>query len=141
MFEVSGLQIAVIALACFSLFAVGKWLFNKDEKVEARRKNSIDIAAELRAAGLEFAYEFFRCYAVGDYSGMLEEARVILFKLKDPEQRRLALAKLFQKQLETRLKDPVELGKIKAALAAAEPPKPAALPGPVNATPPAAVAV
>ncbi|MHB1033260.1 MAG: hypothetical protein ACYC35_05065 [Pirellulales bacterium] len=112
LFELTLKDAALVVSVAGCLFGLGVWLFRKDDQIESRRKNAIDITAELKAAGLDFACPFFTDYAVGDYSGMFEEARRILARLKDPDERKLALAKLFAKQLEARLRDPDERGKI-----------------------------
>jgi hypothetical protein len=74
--ETIALLIVVPALAYFLV----KWLFTKDTEIENRRRRSAELAGKFTAYGLKDAPKLLNDYAVGDYSGLVHDFRVMLDK-------------------------------------------------------------
>jgi hypothetical protein len=90
----------MIVLALIAGAALVKLLFRKDTEIENRRKNAVDLATELKALGLPHTSEFFKCYGVGDYSGMIKEGHTIVQILKSPGMREAVLDDIVLRRLQ-----------------------------------------
>lgn len=125
-------DVVLIVLAAVAVVALVGWLFRKDTAIEMRRREAIQLTAELRALGLERLAGFAECYAVGDYSGLYGEAKQLARELSDHDKALSLLRSSFFKQLPERLKrdaDREEILRIVAAFQAertAEPKQPPA---------------
>lgn len=75
---VSGIIIVAIAVLA------GRLGFRIDSKIEKRRKASIKAASILRSKGMTKLPDFLECYAVGDYSGMVEYIHEYATIMQDP---------------------------------------------------------
>lgn len=110
-------------LALLGVF-VGAYIFRRDTEKEGRRRKAIDIAAFFTEIGLDHVGEFFKAYAVGDYSGMWTEASMILRIIGSPDTRKATLRKLRETLIRNAMADPVSKAELKAQLKELFPPKP-----------------
>lgn len=62
--------IAICVLTVAVGFLAAKWLLQKDEETEQRRRGAAKLAAVLTSLGLKRIPDFLTDYSVGDYSGM-----------------------------------------------------------------------
>ena len=70
------MEIVLLCLLCAGvLFAVVRWLFRVDEKIEDRRRAAAKLAGVLSALGLKKTPAFLIDYSVGDYSGMANKIK------------------------------------------------------------------
>jgi hypothetical protein len=67
---ISASHVIVVALVAIVGWVAVKWLFQKDEAIEDRRRSAAKLAAALQAYGLRKLPELLIDYSVGDYSGM-----------------------------------------------------------------------
>lgn len=67
---ISASHVIVVALVAVVGWVAVKWLFQKDEAIEDRRRSAAKLAAALQAYGLRKLPELLIDYSVGDYSGM-----------------------------------------------------------------------
>lgn len=74
---ISIVQLVIVALVAVVGFFVAKWLFQKDTKVEDRRRGAGQLAAALTGYGLVKIPAFLIDYSVGDVSGMAEKMKLL----------------------------------------------------------------
>ena len=103
MFEFAVKDIVIIVLAGISAAGIVGWLFRKDTAIEHRRRDMIDLAARLKELGLERLAGFATSYAIGDYSGLWVEGKILAKQLMDTDEAMELLAKSFFTQLPKRL--------------------------------------
>ena len=107
----------VLALAAVAgAAAVGAYLLRKDTAVEERRFEVLEASQHLSNEGFELLPPFLNRYGVGDYSGMVTEAKKITSVLRSPEQRQAVLQKFLRTQLEKAMKDPERRALVIAAV-------------------------
>jgi len=111
------INLAIILLTVIAIVAVIGWLFRKDDAIEDRRRRMLILYARLRELGLDDFAGAAEAYVIGDYSGLYAKGQLLLEVLMDPVKADAMLAKHFYLQLASRVKDPSDLLKIKAALA------------------------
>jgi hypothetical protein len=115
-FSMTGKDILLLALAAIAGVAIVALGFKKDTEREKRRKNSVDLAVELSALGLPHTGEFFKCYGVGDYSGMVKEGHTIVQILKTPGMREAVLFDVVVRHLKDIRDEPDKVKRITDAL-------------------------
>lgn len=101
--------------------AVGKFFFKKDTEKEERRLAAADIATELSKLGLVRFPKGFKCYSVGDYSGLYKVFKDMFVLITQGED---AILKEFKevgtRMLEAQLKTPEGVAFIESRLAEAK---------------------
>ena len=65
--------ISTALLVIVAGFAIVRWLFRVDTKIENRRRGASRLAGLLSSYGLKYTPEFLVDYSVGDYSGMRDK--------------------------------------------------------------------
>ena len=75
MFSASAITIAALSLVCSvgGAYALGCWLFKKDQELEDRRRAAAQLASSLQAYGLKKLPGILIDYSVGDYIGLAED--------------------------------------------------------------------
>jgi len=86
-------------------WALGKYLFRKDEEIEDRRRQAFKLATKLSEYGLTRIPDVLGCYAVGDYSGLGDEVSKVYDLFASGEEAILKeFNAVFLKVLEQKLK-------------------------------------
>lgn len=111
--------LVLVILASLALYAMGRFLFRRDEAVEDRRRKAIKLAGDCQKCGLDFLAPLLEDYSVGDYSGMLHRLRTFADDIRDDATRRQILDHFFETQLTHRVKEESQRRKIAEALQAA----------------------
>lgn len=75
-----------VVLAGVLAFGILQFLFKVDDKVESRRKKSIDLAQEYSKLGFKRLPKLFNTYAIGDYSGLYGLIEDLLNDIRQPDQ-------------------------------------------------------
>lgn len=102
--NISGILL-LVGLAALAYFA-GKILIKGDNRVEERRRHAIKLAAWTDSNGLPGLSRLATCYAVGDYSGLVGQAKILAETLGN-DQEALAIVDGFLRfQLTRRLSTP-----------------------------------
>jgi hypothetical protein len=97
--------LALVVLLAVVGFVVGKWLFQKDESIEDRRRVMLKLANVLSGLGLVKIPEFLIDYGVGDYSGMLQKGKAVIDTFASGEEAVLKeFSKIFENVLTAQLK-------------------------------------
>lgn len=110
--KLAGNPLVLVILASLALYAMGRFLFRRDEAVEDRRRKAIKLAGDCQKCGLDFLAPVLEDYSVGDYSSMLHRLRAFADDLRDDATRRQILDRFFETQLASRLKDEQQYRKI-----------------------------
>lgn len=121
-FTLAPKDVVLVILAVIAVVAVIGLLFRKDTAIEIRRRQMVELSGELKNLGLERLAGFAEAYAVGDYSGLYQEAKALLKEISDHDSALGLLRKSFFKQLPERLKrkeDSAEILEVVAQIQAA----------------------
>lgn len=109
-------QVVIVILACIAGAAIVGLLKRVDNRIEARRLASADLAGVLVEEGYDRVADLARKYSVGDYDGFAHALKALVAELLNKETRMALLVKPFEKQLANALKDPERREKIRRAI-------------------------
>lgn len=119
MFVLGAQSIALLIVCPILAFFVAKWLFTKDQEMEARRLAAGKLAGTLQKYGLKRLPALLQCYSIGDYSGMAKQIQSFAELLATDEKHITSeFDDVFSNVLDTKLATPEGKALITAKLAA-----------------------
>lgn len=115
--------IALLVMAPALAFFVVKWLLQKDQELENRRRGAATLASKLQAFGMVRIPAMLISYSVGDYVTLVEQGKQILNLFVEAEdggtQLMAELNGVYAKVLAANLSTAAGRAQVQAALAAA----------------------
>lgn len=94
-----------IAVASVVIYFISKFLANRSDSTDGRRRKAIQLAGDVRLAGLEFLAPLLEDYAMGDQTALSQRIEALAHELGKESSRKTMMERLFQSQLSDRLRD------------------------------------
>jgi Tfp pilus assembly protein PilO len=118
--------IIIVLAVTVTVFAVA-WWFRRDDKLEQRRKDAIEVIGLLKKYGWDQTAEVVTCYVSEDWTGVYNEIKALLKQLRDPDQARALITNAILRGLSEVMNDEAAAAKVRKIVGPAPaPPDPTA---------------
>lgn len=94
-----------VAIASVVIYLLGKFIARRNERTDRQKRKAIQLAGDVRLAGLDFLAPLLEDYAVGDQAALEQRIEAIAQELSKDSSRKGLIDRLFQSQLAERLRD------------------------------------
>lgn len=94
-----------IAIASIVVYLLGKFIARRNERTDNQKRKAIQLAGDVRLAGLDFLAPMLEDYAVGDEAALTQRIEALAQELSKDSARKTLVDRLFQSQLAERLRD------------------------------------
>lgn len=94
-----------VAIASVVVFLLGKFIARRNERNDNQKRKAIQLAGDVRLAGLDFLAPILEDYAVGDQAALAQRIEALAQELSKDGTRKTLIDRLFQSQLAERLRD------------------------------------
>lgn len=99
-------QIVLLVVAPIVIFIVISLLFKGDDRIEERRREAIELQSKLQEYGLDRLASLAQCYAIGDYTGLYHEVKLLTKEFMDSDRAITMMKKVVYKMLPKMRDDP-----------------------------------
>jgi hypothetical protein len=93
------------AILSVVVYLIGKFLAKRAEFSDDRKRKAIQLAGDVRLAGLDFLAPLLEDYAVGDHAALSQRVEALARELGKDSSRKNITDRLFNSQLAERLRD------------------------------------
>lgn len=94
-----------VAIASVIVYLLGKFIARRNERNDNQKRKAIQLAGDVRLAGLDFLAPLLEDYAVGDQAALTQRIEALTQELSKDGTRKTLIDRLFQSQLAERLRD------------------------------------
>ena len=94
-----------VAIASVIVYLLGKFIARRNERNDNQKRKAIQLAGDVRLAGLDFLAPILEDYAVGDQAALAQRIELLAQELSKDGTRKTLIDRLFQSQLAERLRD------------------------------------
>ncbi len=94
-----------IAIASIVIYLISKFIAKRSESTDGRKRKAIQLAGDVRLAGLEFLAPLLEDYAMGDQTALTQRIEALAHELGKESSRKTMMERLFHSQLADRLRD------------------------------------
>lgn len=94
-----------VAIASVIVYLLGKFIARRNERNDSQKRKAIQLAGDVRLAGLDFLAPILEDYAVGDQAALAQRIEALAQELSKDGTRKTLIDRLFQSQLAERLRD------------------------------------
>ena len=94
-----------VAIASVVIFLISKFLAKRNAGSDERKRKAIQLAGDVRLAGLEFLAPLLEDYAMGDQTALTQRIEALARELGKESSRKTMMERLFHSQLSERLRD------------------------------------
>lgn len=93
-----------VAIASVALYLLSRFLARRNEGADDRKRRAIQLAGDVRLAGLDFLAPILEDYAVGDHEALTHRIESLARELGKEQTRKEMMDRLFNSQLGERLR-------------------------------------
>lgn len=93
------------AILSVVVYLIGKFVSKRAESSDDRKRKAIQLAGDVRLAGLDFLAPLLEDYAVGDQASLTQRVEGLARELGKDATRKTMMDRLFHSQLAERLRD------------------------------------